>query len=48
MKVIAWLTDQTPGDFTVEYAVVGGTPKTAVPISLDGVEFDRVRITRGR
>lgn len=37
MKVIAWLTDQVPGDFAVEYEIVGGTPKTAEParVSLD-------------
>ena len=37
VKVIAWLTDQTPGDFIVEYAIAGGSPKTAVPerVSLD-------------
>ncbi len=29
VKVIAWLTDQKPGEFTVEYAVAGGPVKTA-------------------
>lgn len=31
VKVIAWLTEQKPGDFTVEYAVGGGPVKTAAP-----------------
>ena len=37
VKVIAWLTDQTPGNFTVEYAVEGGALKTAAPerVALD-------------
>lgn len=37
VKVIAWLTDQVPGDFAVEYAVAGGSVRTVVPgrVTLD-------------
>ena len=37
VKVIAWLTDQKPGEFTVEYAVAGGPMLTAKPerVALD-------------
>ncbi len=37
VKVITWVTDQTPGNFTVEYSWKGGTARTAVPqrVALD-------------
>lgn len=37
VKVIAWLTDQTPGEFTVEFAATGGAMRTAKPerVALD-------------
>lgn len=37
VKVIAWVTDQKPGEFTVEYAVAGGPMLTATPerVALD-------------
>jgi len=37
VKVIAWLTDQKPGDFTVEYSLAGGLAKTVKPerVALD-------------
>ena len=31
VKVIAWLTEQKPGDFTVEYAIKGAPMRTAKP-----------------
>ena len=39
VKVIAWLTDQTPGEFTVEYAVAGG-PMLAVKPARVALDFD--------
>ena len=33
-KVICWLTDQVPAEFTVEYSVAGGPLKTAKPIAV--------------
>jgi predicted phosphodiesterase len=37
VKVIEWVTDQTPGEFTVEFAVPGAPPRTAKPerVALD-------------
>jgi predicted phosphodiesterase len=37
VKVITWLTDQTPGEFQVEYLVAGAAPATVQPerIALD-------------
>ena len=37
VKVIAWLTDQTPGEFTVEFGVKGAVPGTVRPerVALD-------------
>lgn len=42
VKVIAWLTDQTPGAFAVEFAVAGGAVKTVAP---ERVALDLQRVT---
>ncbi|HZZ82169.1 MAG TPA: hypothetical protein VFE62_26965 [Gemmataceae bacterium] len=42
MKVVRCLTDQKPGDFTVEYQVADGPVRTAIP-SRVSLEFPAIK-----
>jgi hypothetical protein len=44
VKVIRWLTDQTPGEFVVEFATPGGATRTVKPARI-AFDFPAVKIT---